>query len=288
MANHRSQWWGASASSFVTTTVSAEVPFSKGKTDNSQVALGLMALSDMSNGGLLKNNYFSTGLSYNQSLDREGKRKLGTGLMLTYGNRLLDRSKFLFQSQFGSFGFNRDIPSSDPIQLPKRSYFDVAAGIHYSSEGKKWNVNMGAGIYHIAQPDISSYEVGNDLMRMRINFQLSLARKLSGGDELDLISLYTKYGYNSILNLGAIYKYKIDGSHLLSRVDAGMLVRVGDSYIGHFAIEAPKWSLGVAYDFIQSDVKTYYNSVQSMEVSFCTFLSSKKKPYKPAAQQFIY
>lgn len=288
LANHRSQWWGSSSASFVTNTVSAEMPFAKSKTEKSRLALGVMALSDMSNAGILKNNYFSAGLAYNVNLDREGKQQFGAGLMATYGSRLLDRSQFLFQSQFGSMGFNRSIPDNDPIQLPTRSYFDVAAGLHYSYVGKKWDFNIGAGAFHIAQPDISAYDVKNSLMKMRLNLNTSLAHKFKGGDELHLISMLTSYGYNSVINLGAIYKYKIDGDHAISRVNLGLISRFNDSYVGYMGLECPKWSLGVSYDFIQSDVATFYNSVQSMEVSFCTFFTDKKKSIKAPSRHVMY
>lgn len=288
LATHRSQWWGSTGAAYVTNTVSAEVPLATKKNENNQLALGIMALSDASNGGLLKNNYFSGGLAYNLALDREGKQSFGAGLMATYGSRLLDQSKFLFQSQFSSFGFVRSIAANDPIQIPQRNYFDVSAGIHYRSIGKKWDFNLGASAYHLAQPDISAYNTASYTMRMRANMQMGLARKFKGGDELHFSSLLTHYGYTSVLTLSSIYKYKIQGDHVISRLNGGILYRVDDSFIGYTSIEGPRWGLGVTYDFIHSAVKTYYNSVQSMEVSFCYFLSSKKRPYKMPAQHFYY
>jgi len=288
LATHRSQWWGANSAAFVTSTVSAELPFAAKKTENNRLALGLMGLTDASNNGLLKNNYFSAALAYNIALDKSGKQSFGAGLMATYGSRVLDRSKFFYQSQFGSFGFVRSINANDPIQLPTRSYFDVAAGIHYQSIGNKWDFNIGASIYHVAQPDLSAYNTSSFLTRMRLNLQLGLVKKYKGGDELHFTSLVTRYGYTTVAALGAIYKYKIQGDHAISRVNAGIINRVGDSYIGYTAIEGQRWSIGVSYDFIHSDVKTYYNSVQSMELSFCYFLNSKKKPFKAPARQFLY
>lgn len=288
MANHRSQWWGSQAASFVTNTVSAEMPFAKKGTDKSQLALGVMGLSDVSNNGILKNNYFSAGMAYNQNLNQEGTKKFGAGLMATFGSRVLDVSKMQWQSQFGSFGFNAALPSGENLQLPKRSYFDVAAGVHYSSEGKKWNFNIGASAYHVAQADISAFDAGNSLMRMRFNMNMDLAYKFKGGDEFHVISLFTQYNNKTVLNYGGIYKFKIDGDHVLSRINGGLMARTGDAVIGYVALEAPKWSLGVSYDFIQSDVQTFYNSVQSMEVSFCTFMTSKKKNIKAPSTQFLY
>lgn len=288
LATQRSQWWGAAGAAYVTSTVSAEIPLATKANENNQLAIGLMGLTDASNGGLLKNNYFSAGVAYNLALDKSGNKTFGGGFMATYGNRLLDQSKFLFQSQFSSFGFIRSIAANDPIQLPQRNYFDVSAGVHYRSVGKKWDFNLGASAYHLAQPDISAYDAATYSMRMRLNVQMGLARKFKGGDELDFSSLLTRYGYTTVATLGGIYKYKIQGDHIISRLNAGILYRMDDSFIGYTALEGQRWSFGLAYDFIKSDVKTYYNSVQSMEISFCYFMKSKKKPFKVPAQQFFY
>jgi type IX secretion system PorP/SprF family membrane protein len=288
LATHRSQWWGSAGAAYETSTVSAEIPLATKKNEKNQLALGIMGLTDASNGGLLKNNYFSAGFAYNVALDREAKQTFGGGLMATYGSRLFDQSKFLYQSQFGSFGFIRSIAANDPIQLPQRNYFDVAAGIHYRAIGKKWDVNLGASAYHLAQPDISAYDQATFSMRMRFNLQASLAKKYKGGDELHFTSLYSSYGNTDLVTIGGIYKYKIQGDHAISRLNGGAMYRIGDSYIAYAAVEAQRWSVGFTYDFIRSDVRTYYNSVQSMEIAFSYFLGSKKKPFRVPAQHFYY
>lgn len=288
MATHRTQWWGSIGSAFVTSSISAEMPIATKKNQNNQLAIGLMGLTDASNAGLLKNNYFSVGVAYNLALNKAGTQTFGAGLVGTYGNRLLDQSKFLFQSQFSSFGFIRSINANDPIQLPRRSYFDVAAGVHYRSVGKKWDINLGASAYHIAQPDISAYESSSFFLRARLNLQAGLTRKITGGDELHFSSLFTKYGNTNVLTYGGIYKYKIQGNHPIKSVNAGVFHRVDDSFVAYSALEGQRWAVGFTYDFIHSAVRTYYNSVQSTEISFCYFVRSKKKPVFAPQQKFYY
>ena len=61
LSAYRSQWWGSSPSAFNTYPTSAEMRLLKKDNNPSQFAFGLTALSDASNSGLLKNNYFSLG-----------------------------------------------------------------------------------------------------------------------------------------------------------------------------------------------------------------------------------
>src|SRR6478736_10474558 len=114
--NYRSQWWGGYVQPYNTTTASAEKRLLKSKTDKNSLAFGFSVLSESSNAGVLKNNYFSGGAAYNLALDGTGETLLGAGMSVTYANRLLDASKFEFQTQYGSMGFQRTA-SNDPVSV---------------------------------------------------------------------------------------------------------------------------------------------------------------------------
>src|SRR6478752_7738621 len=138
ITNYRSQWWNATISPFTTTTISLEKSFQTGTSGKNTLGLGFAILSDASNSGLLKNNYFILGAAYNLALDAEGRQLLGIGLEGSYANRLLDANKFEFQSQFGSMGFQRSAPSGDPVSVLSSTYWDMNVGIHYSNRLRNW------------------------------------------------------------------------------------------------------------------------------------------------------
>lgn len=150
--NTRSQWWGGAVKPYYTMTASLEKSIPLGSNEQHYWGLGAMVVSDQSNGGLLKNNYFSLSAAYHLGLDGEGKHLLGAGLTGTYANRVLDPGKFQFQSQLGSMGFQRDIPSNDPVNVAKNQYFDVSAGLHYSYNGDRYGLSAGAALFHVATP----------------------------------------------------------------------------------------------------------------------------------------
>ncbi|HEY8388599.1 MAG TPA: hypothetical protein VIK74_08340, partial [Parasegetibacter sp.] len=107
------------------------------------MGVGAYLLSDASNNGLLKNNYFSVGAAYNMAIDQDGRYMIGLGLQGVYANRLIDYGKTRFESQFGSMGFQRAIPSDDPVSLKTKRYWDVNVGVQFSQNEDSWGYYVG-------------------------------------------------------------------------------------------------------------------------------------------------
>jgi type IX secretion system PorP/SprF family membrane protein len=90
----RRQWWGAPVAPYNTYTASIDKRIAMSSTGDNQLGIGMMAFSDESNNGLLKDTYLSLGAAYNMTLDGTGQHHLGAGLTANYAGRLVDPSKF--------------------------------------------------------------------------------------------------------------------------------------------------------------------------------------------------
>jgi len=288
MTNRKSQWWGSgTAAAFTNTSISFEKRLADSKTKDNQLAVGVMLLSDASNSGLLKNNYISLGFAYNLVLDKEKKSLFGVGLSSTYSNRILDQTLFQTQSQFGSMGFNRSIPSYDPINFLNKTYIEVNAGVHYSYEDDNWGLNAGLGIFHASKPNMGAYANTKYSLDSRYSTQLSVFKKYKYGDELHLLSSAQLQGINEVYSMGAMYKLKIPGTYSIAKITIGAWKRFNDAIYPYFGIQSTKWIAGITYDVISSDLSTYYNSVESFEVSFAWQFTSKSKPKKQSHSRVI-
>ncbi|RFM29086.1 PorP/SprF family type IX secretion system membrane protein [Deminuibacter soli] len=284
--NTRSQWWGASIKPYYTVTASAEKKLPLGGDNNNYWGIGGMVLSDQSNGGLLKNDYFSLSTSYNISLDGEGRSLLGAGLTGTYANRVLDASKFLFQSQVGSMGFQRDIPSNDPVNIQKARYFDINAGLYYSYTGDAYGWSAGAAMFHASAPHEGAYNNSTYNIPRKVSLQAGGWFKAGAGNSFHLSGFAEYQAGNSIYTLGGIYKIGVSDD-LLSSVNIGAWNRFGDALYPYFGLEAKRWIGGISYDIVNSKVKNY-QSVQSMELSFVWQLGKGRAEGKPASAVLIY
>jgi type IX secretion system PorP/SprF family membrane protein len=271
---YRTQWWGGGSSpAFNTVTASLENKIST-TANNGGFSLGISMLSEGSNAGLLKNNYFSAGLSYQQSLDADGKEALTGGMILTYANRYLDASKLFFQSQFGSMGFQRSIPSNDPATIANSNYIDVNAGIQYSKISDRIGYSFGAAIYHAGT--VSKVTTG-DTYRLpaRVSLQAGVQFRI-GMDQLHFSTITELQSQKSIYSLGGVYKMHINDDPA-EYLNIGVWKRFGDSFYPYIAIEDESWLAGISYDVITGSLKEEYGSVQSIELSLVFKFGKKKK-----------
>lgn len=284
--NMRSQWWGGSIKPYYTITASIEKAIAPSGKEQNYWGLGGMVVSDQSNGGLLKNNYFSFSTAYHLGLDATGRHELSAGLTGTYANRLLDRGKFLFQSQVGSMGFQRDVAANDPIDIQKSTYFDVSAGLYYSYTGDRYGLNAGAALFHASSPNEGAYNNSQYNIPRKTSLQAGGWIKTGNGDAFHISSFAEFQGNNSIYTLGGVYKIGV-ADELLRSVNLGIWNRFGDALYPYFALETRRWVAGFTYDFVNSGVSNY-SSVQSMELSFVWQFGKTRGASHPATGVLIY
>ncbi len=266
---HRSQWQGSGAEPYTTTTVSIEKNLFAGSTGNNVLGAGLMLQSDESNAGLLKRQHVTAGIAYNNAIDAEGKQFFGGGISVNYARRMLDRSKMLFQSQYGSGGYQPDIPANDNIALPSNSYIDINAGVHYSIRTDKYGFYIGAGYFHANKPKESIYENTEYVIDPRISLQAGYQLLFANNSELHISSIYEKQGNLSRFTGGLLYKLAVSGSGLsIKTINLGIWDRVGDAVYPYIGIEAGSWVLGMSYDVPVSTVANSLQNLQSFEISF--------------------
>ena len=283
----RSQWWGGAIAPFTTTSASLEKNFHSGTSGKSMFGIGISLLTDASNSGLLKNNYFSGGIAYNIALDGQGKELLGVGLEGTYANRLLDASKFTFQSQFGSLGFQRSAPSGDPVSVLSNKYWDVSMGVHYSKRYKTGGFNLGVAIFHAGKPKEGVLSNTTYSVDRRVSLQAGMHFNLKNKDEIHFSSIADLQGENSIYTLGGVYKAKLNTAQLES-VNVGLWNRFNDALYPYLALEGKSWLIGISYDVVNAEIRNSYNSVQSIEMSLTWLFGAKRNPSKRREVMIIY
>ncbi len=274
----RRQWWGGTVAPYNTYTASIEKRVATNSTGDNQLGIGMMVFSDESNNGLLKDTYLSLGAAYNITLDRAGHHHLGAGLTANYAGRLVDPSKFEFQSQFGSMGFQRSVPSNDPVTIQSNHYLEVNAGLNYNYTDTKWGFNVGAAVFHASKPKDGVYLNSTYTVEARYSIQGSVYFNLANHNQLLFSEISEMQGQNSIHSLGAVYKISVKDKTLRS-FNVGLWDRFGDAVYPYIGLESERWIAGLTYDVVTSGVKTASNSVQSMELSFAwQFFSAKHQP----------
>ncbi len=263
----RSQWWGSSnVQPFYTSAVSFEKRLLAAKTGTNQLGMSLSILSDASNSGLLKNNYFSFGMAYHKSLNVDGSELLSGGLNATYANMMIDVSKLEFQSQFGSNGF-QSTPSNDAVSLSGHHYVDVNAGLQYSITGKRIGYNLGLAVFHAGSPSLGAYNNENFKLKPRYSIQGGAQFYLDNKSEIHFSIITELQGIDNFYSAGLLYKINTH-NQTISFVNIGCWNRFGDALYPYIALEGKTWLAGITYDIITSQARTAQNQIQSSELSF--------------------
>ncbi|MBV9988559.1 MAG: PorP/SprF family type IX secretion system membrane protein [Chitinophagaceae bacterium] len=269
----RSQWWSASVAPYNTTSLSLEKSVHSGSGGKSVFGFGFSLLTDASNSGLLKNNFFTAGAAYNIALDGQGHEHLGVGLEATYANRLVDASKFEFQSQFGSMGFQRSTPSGDPVSISSNKYWDVNMGVRYSKDFRMWGFHLGTAVYHASRPEEGFYSSTKFSVERRVNLQAGARFLLNNKDEVQASVITDLQGQNTVVTLGGVYKARLSETQ---KLNLGLWCRFQDAIYPYVAFETPNLVVGISYDVVNSQIRNSYSSVQSMEISFGWLFGAKR------------
>lgn len=276
-ATYRTQWQGTGSEPYTTAMLSIEKNLRAGSNRNDFLGAGLTVMSDASNAGLLKRHVVSAGFSYNNAIDAEGKQYFGGGLSINYSRRMLDVSKFVFQSQFGSGGYQPSISANDNVPVPNSSYIDVTAGLQYSVKGEHSGFYAGATYFHANRPKEGAYNNNEYTIDPRLNLQMGYQQLLGNSGELHLSTLYDHQGEMSRFTAGLLYKLPVEGSQLnVKTMNFGVWDRFGDAVYPYIGIEAAGWLLGLSYDVPTSKVSNSFSSLQSFEISFTCLFGAKK------------
>ena len=275
--NRKTQWWGENVQSFTNNSFSVEKNILSDSIIKDQLSLGINFSNDVSAGGLLKSNYIMLSSAYNNALDANGNSLIGIGIAISYANRITDPSKFLFQSQFTSMGFNPNISANDPIITVPSHYLDIHSGVHYSYSGTKTNFHAGFAMFHIGKSQdgvVSNHD--QYIVPTRFLIQTGFGININKFSKGRIEALLQSQGNYKTYHLGAIYTVPIN-IYKTMNLDLGLWVKKHAVVYPYIALGSQSWKLGLSYDFVAGDIQSAYQSMQSLELSFAFGISGKNK-----------
>jgi hypothetical protein len=231
------------------------------------LALAAGFQNETSNGGVLKNNFFSVGAAYHNALDKEGRHAVAVGLLGTYANRMLDPMKATTQSQFGSFGFMRGTTAYDPVMNQTNRYVDVQAGVGYTYSGEKWNWHVGGALYHAARPNDGAYANDSYQIPRRAVLEGAFGYRNKEGGKLNLRANIQRQADHQVEQVAVDYRLPFGEAKDGTALTFGLGARIMDSFFPYVQLEWHGLAVGLSYDRVTGQVHRYYNQVQSAELT---------------------
>lgn len=227
--------------------------------------------------GMYNVTTFSGIAAYHLPVHRGGQ--ISTAISFGYYGHTFDRDVGSWASQHNGLFFDKNAPSGELLTTYSRSAFDVGTGMVYTLAGKKRGqkfVQLGIAAHHIGRPNMSFQADGEARLPLRMAIHGSSTINLNREKyTIEPMFLFQKQRTFQSLNLGVMGFMTLKETQKTTsefggintyRLGLGLFVRNADAFIVNVALQKSKWSLGMAYDFTTSALKTFNQSRGGFEI----------------------
>jgi type IX secretion system PorP/SprF family membrane protein len=177
-------------------------------------------------------------------------------------------------SQYINGGYDPNAPTREAGANPKISYFDLGAGLNYSSStGENNSVTYFFGVsgYHFTRPNVSFYN--SSLVNQSVKWNVNAGFNYRISEDYGVLAQgnFTKQGGYSETIIGGLANWKKGGENELHEPDfilyGGAFYRIGDAIIPIVKLDYKRYSFGLSYDVNVSKLKAASNLRGGMELS---------------------
>jgi len=262
---YRNQWRSVTTP-YQTFGASYDMPLLQGKLKQDIFGAGASIVYDKAGDGNLSMMSVMANASYHKSLGRQRKHFIGLGLQLGFVQRSLDANRLTFPEMYNSGTGDFDQPNKETNLSDNTGYFDMGAGLLWSSKLlKRLGVFAGGTIFHLTKPK-ESFLADDSRLHLRELAHAGLNIKASEHIYITPNVLFMHQNKAKELNFGGAVEYHFkDANNTV--VSLGGWWRVDDAPIVSASIEYFRIRLGVAYDVNTSSLTPASNHRGAFEIS---------------------
>ena len=268
--------WRSLISPYKTYTLGVDKRIRLGRSKNF-LALGLVFHNDQNS--VLNSTIGNLNIAYHL---RTGKySKIGTGLLIGFGQKNTNNFAFQTGSQYNGQQYDQNLASGENMSLNSFGYLDAGIGTVWtfddsngknnviSGSGKK--MNIGASLTHLNRPKNSFYGVDE---------RLPIKYTIHGDGGIGLNGMRLSVLPSFILNiqgkqkeiiLGSMLRYQMMGASKVTNfknsaaVSLGAHYRYKDAIILATMLEVSSYTFGLSYDVTASKLSKYSNGRGGIE-----------------------
>jgi type IX secretion system PorP/SprF family membrane protein len=273
--------WNSVTIPYQTTSINAETKQPLKRNGDDFVTYGLQVLYDKAGSTNFKSVHFLPVINYHKSLSAEKNRYLSLGFMGGNVQRSIDRSKITTDNQYGSGGYDPNLPNGETFANSGYNYWDLSTGITYNSnigENEENNYYVGVAYHHVTKPKVGFYS--NTKMPLDPKLVASLGLKYHFGNYsyITLQMDHSKQGEYVESIGGIMYSLNIVNGvdELKYALHAGLYTRWRDAIIPVLKLDYKPFSVSFSYDINTSTLKTVSKGRGGYEVSIA-YLAFRKK-----------
>ena len=281
ISNYRNQWQSVTPNSYETMALYIDgTPFA----DNIKsgfIGTGIGVYNDRAGDGNLGTTQFNATFSYTHYLAEN--QSLGAGMQIGYAQRSVDFLGFTWDNQWDGSSYNSALGSGESGYSQAFSYLDVSAGLlWYFYPNEKFNLKLGASMYHVNSPNQSFYSSGSDKLYQRMVMHLGMDFAITT-DKLYVLprAIYMRQGPSQEMLLGSFVSYILAVNDNMPTINGGLWYRNQDALVIATELWYGNFRLGLSYDINVSGLSVASQSQGGPEVSLTsTFPLPGRVKYK--------
>lgn len=280
IGNYRSQWRAALVP-YTTFSGMVDSKIHSNKFKNGMLGIGAVFNYDVAGDGELGNVQLNLSGSYSMAVNRQNF--LTIGIQAGIAQRSFRPASLTFDSQFDGEVFNPNLPINEQLTNTSKVYPDASIGVNWHGQKikRRTRLDVGAGIFHITQPDQAFEEEDPARLSSRISFYLMPTFQVN--KNIDLI-------LNAMGQIQGTYSEGFAGIggrvHLSQKKTKEMALQFtgafrfntafGDSVIPAVELHYNTWIIGLSYDVNISPFQEATNRYGGPEIAIRYTVSNVK------------
>ena len=247
MANMRDQWRWVPVPWF-TFGAAYDRKFYPKKSDGHFFSGGVNLYHDRQGDSKLNLSTINISGSYSKILNENNI--LTGGLTLGFSSRGFNEDELTWDKQWDGDTFRPDLSSQEQFNNSRINFLETAIGVNYRfQKSARTKFDIGAGIFHIIEPNAGFYENEDQKLPMNINLTAIGSFYLTGGLDLQVHGLHQiqgPYSETVVGGLAKIYVNRKRGKETKLHLGAGY--RTSGSLIPTIALEYKQYYLAGSID----------------------------------------
>lgn len=250
VGNYRSQWFDVPVS-YRTVSLTFDARLLPYKLEHDIWGAGITFNHDQAGDGQLSALNIMVSTAFTKRITKNFF--IGAGVQLGYNNRRYNLEKLTFNDQFNGDVYDPNLISFDHTKFAGRTnihYFDINAGLNfrYQSTNRMW-INLGGGVFHLTQPNMSFMDVEG--VRLPIRWNIMANASIPVSERIDLMPSFIfqrQLEYQEIL-YGVMMRYHFNlnpGREMSGEI--GVMHRWDDAVIARIGFAYQGWHVGLSYD----------------------------------------
>lgn len=257
-AGYRNQWQSVTTP-YQTEALGAELKFSLGQNSYDFITLGLQITNDQAGDSKLSKTQILPALNFHKSVNGEKDSYISAGIMAGAVQQRFDPTKLQFDDQFINGAYSPTNPTQQTFNNTNVTYYDVAAGLSYSSVGPNdIHYYFGLGLFHFTKPKVAFLKSNDVTLNPKFVCNVGFSVPTSDQDKFILYGDYFTQGGNKQVQGGFLYSHDLSqyGDEETVSIAAGTFYRWNDAVVPVLRLDYYQLGIGISYDVNVSKLKT--------------------------------